>query len=234
MDIENLAGHLDNLVRLKAASRTKHLAQYDAARPLHSLRRWLRKVDSKTIYTLPPEGGIPREFIRQEPWEIEYLYMLARRARTGIIETGRFNGGSVLIFALANGTVPISSLDIAPQDDARLTALLSNLGCGGNVRLITGDSQHTKYPDVGEADLLYVDGDHSYAGCMADLNNWWDSVRVGGHVVLHDSYFGIQSQDAAIDFIETHSVEVVVQPYKLRNHKRHPEGSLCHFIKRGA
>ena len=123
--------------------------------------------------------------------------------------------------------------DIAPQDDARLSGLLSGLGAGQNVNLIVGDSQATKYPQVGEADLLYVDGDHSYAGCSADLNNWWDKVRIGGHVVLHDSYFGIQSQDAAIDFIESHEVSVVVSPYKLGGHYRHAEGSLCHFIKRG-
>ena len=41
-----------------------------------------------------------------------------------------------------------------------------------------------------KADLLFIDGDHSYAGCKADVMRFVpDNLRVGGIFVLHD-YFG--------------------------------------------
>jgi len=222
------------LTALKAGARTKHLFMSRSNRLYRKLHSALFPTENKVDYQLPqPSGVIPREFIRQEPWEIEYLFMLARRCKTGIVETGRYNGGSVLVFASANKDVPIHSVDIAPRDDERLRRMLDKLGIGKNVSLIVGDSQHTKYPEVGAVDLLFVDGDHSYDGCMADLENWWPNVEVGGHVVLHDSYFGNPVQDATIDFISRHPVEVVLQPYNLYEHRRSPTGSLCHFIKRG-
>ncbi|HRA67059.1 MAG TPA: class I SAM-dependent methyltransferase, partial [Caldilinea sp.] len=35
-------------------------------------------------------------------------------------------------------------------------------------------------------DLCFIDGDHSYAGCKADLMNWLPHVREGGIVAFHD------------------------------------------------
>ena len=36
-------------------------------------------------------------------------------------------------------------------------------------------------------DYLYIDADHSYEGCMADLEAWWPHVRIGG-LVAGDDY----------------------------------------------
>jgi predicted O-methyltransferase YrrM len=38
-----------------------------------------------------------------------------------------------------------------------------------------------------EADLVFVDGDHSESGCELDWNCWRSFVPVGGHVVFHDA-----------------------------------------------
>lgn len=175
---------------------------------------------------------IPRDFIRLDPWEMEYLFMLASYSQIGILETGRFNGGSALVMACANSTAPIYSIDIKPQNDNRLKNILSGVGVGENIQLITGDSQKTKYAAIGKIDLLFVDGDHSFQGCLNDLENWYENIVIGGHIVLHDSYFGCEVQSAIIKFMESHKVETVVSPYKIRSHFRYPEGSLCHLIKR--
>lgn len=37
-----------------------------------------------------------------------------------------------------------------------------------------------------KADLLFIDGDHSYAGVRRDYELWRDLVRPGGYIVLHD------------------------------------------------
>lgn len=34
--------------------------------------------------------------------------------------------------------------------------------------------------------LVFVDGDHSYEGCMADLKAWWPLVRKEGYMAIHD------------------------------------------------
>lgn len=220
--------------RILPACRTKHLFLTNS----HGRKRRLFakspvNEQNKVPYFLR-DAAVPRDFVRLDPWEMEYLFIIASRARIGIVETGRFNGGSALVMACANASVPIWSVDIAPQDDERLKRILAEVNVGQNVHLIVGDSQKAKYPEVGQIDLLYIDGDHSYDGCMNDLTNWYEKLAIGGHVVLHDCYFGGEGvQDAVLDFISDKSIELMVTPYKIRNHFRYPEGSICHFIRRG-
>ncbi len=35
-------------------------------------------------------------------------------------------------------------------------------------------------------DFVFIDGDHSYEGCLADLRAWWPKVKVGGRIAGHD------------------------------------------------
>jgi predicted O-methyltransferase YrrM len=39
----------------------------------------------------------------------------------------------------------------------------------------------------GGADLVFIDGDHSQAGCELDWSQWRGFVALGGHVVFHDA-----------------------------------------------
>lgn len=184
-------------------------------------------------YAIPRRKNLPANFIRQEPWEGEYLFYLARHAKEGIVETGRFQGGSSFLMACANGNIPIHSIDIAPQNDAFLKEQFAKFNVGGNVDLIVGDSQKSKYAQIRKFDLLFIDGDHSYEGCTNDLENWFPSLSKGGHVILHDCYHGNDVKESVIDFITKHrdQVQVVVSPYKNRQHWFYPEGSFAHFIK---
>ncbi len=53
-------------------------------------------------------------------------------------------------------------------------------------------------------DVAYIDGDHSYEGCRADLSHWWPKVRPGGWLVLDDHltgrWWGSGVIEAAEDF----------------------------------
>lgn len=40
-------------------------------------------------------------------------------------------------------------------------------------------------------DLVFIDGDHSEAGCELDWSEWHPFVRRGGHVVFHDARLGL-------------------------------------------
>jgi predicted O-methyltransferase YrrM len=209
--------------RFGASARTKNVLQ-PFRRPLRDI---LRKRD-RPIVSLPRKSGLPKGFIRLCPWEIEFLFACARRAKKGILEIGRFNGGSVFLMACANSEVPIYSIDIKPQNDLLLGQLFEMHDVGENVTLIVGDSQHTTYDNIQTFDLLFIDGDHSYDGCKADLNNWFDKLAVGGYVVFHDSYLGSPVQDVILDFIDsTSNIEVILSPLIGRSYWRYPAGSLA-------
>jgi Methyltransferase domain len=83
-----------------------------------------------------------------------------------------------------------SKIDIAPQNDDLFREFFQRRGVGRNVDLIVGDSQKTKYPQIGEIDVLFVDGEHSYDGGMNDMVNWYDHLVPNGHLIVHDCYLG--------------------------------------------
>lgn len=68
--------------------------------------------------------------------------------------------------------------------------LLDDFNFDGRRVFLDGNSRDTipaLMPEQAEAfDLVLVDGDHSYEGGMADLENVWPLVRPGCCVVFHD------------------------------------------------
>lgn len=191
---------------------------------------------NKRKLSLPRAAALPAEFIRLCPWEMEYLFTVARRAKLGILETGRYNGGSLFVMACAaRPGVPIHSIDKEPRDDILLRRRLAAFAPDIEADLITGDSQHAKYPQIGDVDLLFIDGDHSYEGCMADTVNWYGNLAVNGHLLFHDAYLGRHGvQDAIADFMDVHpELQVIQSPFIGRYYWHYPAGSIAHFIKRG-
>ena len=73
-------------------------------------------------------------------------------------------------------------------------ATVAAAGLAGTIRMLqatTADGARrwaeAKRRWAGEIDYLYVDADHSYAGCLADLELWWPFLRVGG-LIAGDDY----------------------------------------------
>lgn len=44
------------------------------------------------------------------------------------------------------------------------------------------------YTPTGEYDLIFIDGDHTYEGCLQDVQQYTPYVRPGGYFILHDFY----------------------------------------------
>jgi len=180
---------------------------------------------------LPKVKRLPRDLVRLEPWETEYLFSLARQSAEGIVETGRFRGGSTIVLAAAAQKVPIWSIDISPQDDVALKKLFYELQVGNNVSLLVADST-SDVQGVGDFDLLWIDGDHSLAGCLGDIRRWWPRLVPGGSMVLHDCYLGCEVMDAVSVFLsEESNYEIVAGAVNGRAHFRSPSGSICHIRK---
>jgi predicted O-methyltransferase YrrM len=56
-----------------------------------------------------------------------------------------------------------------------------------------------------QIDLLYIDGDHSVKGAFEDFNTYYDDVRVGGYLILHDifpSMCGVNGPRVLIDTLK--------------------------------
>jgi len=241
-------GLLDELL---GASRTKHLryrgdglvrggwicsfkilispqtgSRCDRIREVRNLFDW-QKIEMR----LPKVKRLPRDLVRLEPWETEYLFSLARQSAEGIVETGRFRGGSTIVLAAAAQKVPIWSIDISPQDDVALKKLFYELQVGNNVSLLVADST-SDVQGVGDFDLLWIDGDHSLAGCLGDIRRWWPRLVPGGSMVLHDCYLGCEVMDAVSVFLsEESNYEIVAGAVNGRAHFRSPSGSICHIRK---
>lgn len=188
--------------------------------------------ENKRRFVLPATSELPVDFIRMEPWEIEYLFMLATLASKGALEIGRFNGGSAFVMACANDRVPIFSIDIAPVDDQLLKSYFDKCNVGRNVQLIVADSQQMPDDQIGPVDLCYVDGDHSFDGSTADLESSLQRLGPGGHILVHDCYLGSPVQKAVIDFVGRHDVGVVLSPFQGHSHWLTDHGSLAHLVKR--
>jgi predicted O-methyltransferase YrrM len=212
--------------RFGGSYRTKHLA----LEPGDTLL--MEDGFCRRSYSLPPATPLSKEFIRLDPWEGEYLFMLASRARRRIVEIGRLHGGSTFLMACANGDAPILSIDLGPKNDAWLRACLEEHDIGANVELVIGDSQKGDFPGATDIDLLFIDGDHSFQGCLNDLEQWFPRVAPGGHVLLHDCYFGNAVQDAALAFASRQPVDWVRSPHIIASHWHTSSGSLAHFVKR--
>ena len=77
-----------------------------------------------------------------------------------------------------------------------------------NYKLIAADSQKEKSvvevkKIIKDVDLFYIDGDHSYEGCMNDFLNYHELVNKGGYVVFddyHDVKYSPQVKHA-VDYI---------------------------------
>ena len=193
--------------------------------------RGARKHD---VVQYPHEGftTIPKGFIRLDPVEAEYLHMMARRSQLGIAELGRFHGGSTLLLAAA-ADVTVHSVDIEPQDDEYLNTLIDDLNLD-NIKLYVDDSQNTDLSNDLEYDVLFVDGDHSYEGALKDMQNWWENLAVGGHVILHDCYDTYDIVQAVSDFVADKNIAMHISPYNSKHVWENKWSSLCHFQKLGA
>jgi predicted O-methyltransferase YrrM len=90
-----------------------------------------------------------------------------------------------------------STLDI-------FNANFAALGFANRAEPVVSDSiaaAHSLADMRGTIDLIFVDGDHSYAGCKADIEAWLPFVKKGGVMAFHD--FGSRASGVTQAIFET-------------------------------
>jgi predicted O-methyltransferase YrrM len=137
------------------------------------------------------------------PEDARVLLDAARGARR-VVEIGVYEGSSAL--ALVQALAPDSELHLIDPFGHHPDALPGGWGATewATRRVIDraarrlGDGGPSIFWHIalsheiaaswnGEADVVFIDGDHSEAGCERDWNDWSPHVRVGGQVVFHDA-----------------------------------------------
>lgn len=87
---------------------------------------------------------------------------------------------------LAPAVRKLISVDLNPNFAAELAVKAADLE--RYVQYINADSHGLDLGGV-QADMIFVDGDHTYEGCLRDVEEYIDKyLRPGGYYVLHDYY----------------------------------------------
>ena len=135
---------------------------------------------------------------------LQVLALLDEHRPKVVVELGSWLGASAIAMARFvrrwGGTVTCvdtwaGELDADGRSPAGKTPLMLlscgrhivEAGVGANVRLIPATTGEAGRAWRGPIDFLYVDADHSYDGCLADLRLWVPHVKPGG-VIAGDDY----------------------------------------------
>lgn len=119
---------------------------------------------------------------QQKPTELQKfseLLVSELPQREHLIEIGGGNGSTAWLWAQLFARVTV--VDIAPAPE----------GLGGRVSWLDADSHAQATVDTvrrrcGEADCVFIDGDHTAAGVRQDFAMWTTLVRPRGLLALHD------------------------------------------------
>ncbi|WP_127960350.1 class I SAM-dependent methyltransferase [Serratia microhaemolytica] len=126
-----------------------------------------------------------RGVIRMNFDEAACLWRAVKSTEGNILEIGRRHGGStVLLLAASEPDRKVISVDLEPAHHASADSFFVRPEIASRLELVIGDSRIPRGETLG---LLFVDGDHSYEGVVADIVAHWAQLVPCGLVVFHDA-----------------------------------------------
>jgi len=119
------------------------------------------------------------------------LALAAQRAPRRVLEIGRAQGGTAFLLSCAIPSVVWTlSIDLCPRHSRTLRFLNAPARAFHSVRGSSRDervfARIARFVEKTPIDLLFIDGDHSYEGVVADYDLYRPLVRPGGLIVFHD------------------------------------------------
>lgn len=121
----------------------------------------------------------------------EYTLALPRNPR--IINIGAGAGTSGLLFLETRDDSVVTTIDIQDEsspfgclEGERVVVEQAGLSHLAGTRWFQIHADSKTLTPTGDVDLLFVDGDHSYEGCLGDLMRWAPACKPGGIIAVHD------------------------------------------------
>lgn len=168
------------------------------------------------------------------PGDIQFLWNMAATLPTGgrHVEIGSWMGLSTILFA--NGLIAHLNFDARihcidtwqgsqehqgmqeVENGTLFDTFLANVRRANVqhfVRPLRGDSKRMAANfDDHSLDSIFVDGDHTYAGCRADLEAWLPKLKRGGRIAGHDAVPGEGVEKAVREFAKAHGLQLEILP----------------------
>ncbi|MBU0943505.1 MAG: class I SAM-dependent methyltransferase [Proteobacteria bacterium] len=168
----------------------------------------------------------------------QYYYCITKMLRPLlVVEIGCFIGFSTLHFAKALKELSFGKVISIDAFDHNVDAgrgmvnrqevaeyYRKKAGLEDIITYVKGYSTlvYTKIRDQikNKIDLLYIDGDHTVKGMFGDFNTYYDDVRVGGYIIIHDvnpEMCGVHGPRALIDHLKSYrtipnDIELIEMP----------------------
>jgi len=113
-----------------------------------------------------------------------------------IVQLGHYSGYSTLVLGFClrhmGATHALWSVDISPDLTAYTQTWTDKAGLQDVVQLHTADSIANDNPRLAadylgeQPSLIFIDSSHQYQHTLNELSLWWDALKPGGMLVLHD------------------------------------------------
>lgn len=153
-----------------------------------------------------PYGTVNETTGKQNQAELFIVNVLARyRKARNIFEFGTFTGRSTYYFTQATPDTKVTTLDLPPGPGRTIPdvgAYFRGSDREDRITQLFVDSQSfDPAPYRQTMDLIFVDGDHSYAGVKNDTEKAFEMLAPGGVILWHD-YGPSSDQGLAQFFVE--------------------------------
>ncbi|MFL6582939.1 MAG: class I SAM-dependent methyltransferase [Chthoniobacterales bacterium] len=125
---------------------------------------WLFQCDSRN-----------RGIIRQGFDEAALLWKAVKATSGAILEIGRNHAGSTALLVAASAHREVYSIDIRPKHHPACEEFLERPENKTRLHLLVSDSRQPLANVT--FDLLFIDGDHSFEGVLADVIAHWAELR---------------------------------------------------------
>jgi predicted O-methyltransferase YrrM len=184
----------------------KKLKRFVATWPIRGFKNiegWLSDNEALALYKLARSLPAAATIVEIGSWQGKSTYCLARGLRSGTIHAidpfdSSGETGSDVLYAQKAAALNKSLLDVF-KANLRKANLLQK------IEIHKGFS--SKFVGIfSEVDFLFIDGDHSIAGCSFDFQEFSPAVRIGGLLAFHDY------QPGRSDLGSTFVIDNVVRP----------------------